>query len=121
MENTLTTIMMLTLILVPIIGILMAVTPYLMRKNECFAVTVPESALHDPYLKSLKRRYASFILLATAALTVLGLLFCLSNNGFGILAVVVVGALGLSASDCDTGYCLKHLSYNSGTRAPAAF
>ena len=45
---------LLTLV-VPLMGVLMALTPYLMPKRECFAVTVPDDAARDPYLRRLKR------------------------------------------------------------------
>ena len=51
----LTAIMLVTSLLVPIIGAFMAATPYLMRRGEVFAVTVPTSEQNDPYVKALKR------------------------------------------------------------------
>ena len=51
------------------LGLLLAFTPYLMRSNECFAVTVPSSAQKDPRLVALKKRYATTMLALTAALT----------------------------------------------------
>lgn len=56
--------------LVPVVGIMMALTPYLMPKRECFAVTVPDTAQQDPYLKGLKRRFLVWVLAATALLSV---------------------------------------------------
>lgn len=38
-----------------VIGLLLAFTPYLMRRNECFAVTAPTSVQDDPRLISLKK------------------------------------------------------------------
>jgi len=74
-------------------GILMAITPYLMRRNECFAVTVPESALQDAYLKGLKKRYLVTMLVITAALTVLGFALSLSNNELLSVIVFTIGVL----------------------------
>lgn len=51
------------------LGALLACTPYLMRKNECFAVTVPTSAQADLRLVALKKRYAVVMLAVTAAFT----------------------------------------------------
>ena len=51
------------------LGLLLVFTPYLMRSNECFAVTVPSSAQKDPRLIALKKRYATTMLALTAALT----------------------------------------------------
>lgn len=60
-------------------GALLAATPWLMRRRECFAVTVPESAQGNPQIRRLKVRYAtimatltSVVSLASIALTVLG-------------------------------------------------
>ena len=61
---------LLTLV-VPLMGVLMALTPYLMPKRECFAVTVPDDAARDPYLRRLKRTYLA-IMLALAAAVMFG-------------------------------------------------
>lgn len=66
---TIGTLALLTLV----VGLLLALTPYLMRRNECFAVTVPASAQKDPRLVALKRQYASAMLALTAAATVISL------------------------------------------------
>ena len=57
---------LLTLV-VPLMGVLMALTPYLMPKRECFAVTVPDDAARDPYLRRLKRAYLAIMLALAAA------------------------------------------------------
>lgn len=48
-------------------GGLLAATPWLMRKDECFAVTVPEGARRDPRLVAFRRRYAAVVAAVTAA------------------------------------------------------
>ena len=40
---------LLTLV-VPLMGVTMALTPYLMPKRECFAVTVPDDAAAETHL-----------------------------------------------------------------------
>ena len=60
---------LLTLV-VPLMGVTMALTPYLMPKRECFAVTVPDDAAADPYLRRLKRTYLAIMLALTAAATI---------------------------------------------------
>ena len=57
------------ILLVPVMGIVMGLTPYLMPKRECFAVTVPDSAVADPCLRRLKRRYLAIMLALSAAAT----------------------------------------------------
>ena len=60
-------------LMLPVTGILMALTPYLMPKRECFAVTVPDGAVNDPYLRKLKRTYL-------VAMLVLVSVFIISNT-----------------------------------------
>lgn len=52
-------------------GLLLAFTPYLMRRNECFATTVPAAAHDDPALRALKKRYAAAMVAFTIACTAL--------------------------------------------------
>lgn len=54
-------------------GLLLAFTPYLMRRNECFAVTVPASAQSDPHLVALKKQYTLVMSVLTAIATVASL------------------------------------------------
>lgn len=77
---TIGTMALLTLV----VGLLLAFTPYLMRRNECFAVTVPAPAQQDPRLVALKRRYAAVMFALTAVATV---------------ASLVAGALMVSGQD----------------------
>ena len=56
------------------LGLLLAFTPYLMRRNECFAVTVPAAAQTDPRIIALKKRYATVMLALTVAATVVSLI-----------------------------------------------
>lgn len=56
-----------------VIGLLLAFTPYLMPRTECFAVTVPVAAQRDPRLVALKRRYTVAMLVLTAVATVASL------------------------------------------------
>ena len=75
---------MLVLIL-PLTGTLMAITPYLMPKRECFAVTVPDAAANDPFLRGLKRGYLWRILALTALGTAITVaLFALAGSNAGV-------------------------------------
>lgn len=66
----------LTLVYVFLIGLLFALgaflafMPHLVRRQECFAVTVPPSAGADPCLRRLKRCFTASVLSFTALLTV---------------------------------------------------
>ena len=108
----LTLLMLITTLFVPFTGVLMAITPYLMRRGEVFAVTVPASAQQDPFVKRLKRRYAAAVLLATAVFTIAGAACTLAGNGAGVMVVLIGGELVLLVG----GYALM-LRYRSLTRA----
>lgn len=54
-------------------GLLLSFTPYLMPRNECFAVTVPASGQKDPVLIALKKRYAVIMISLTVASTVVAI------------------------------------------------
>lgn len=55
------------------LGLLLAFTPYLMRRNECFAVTVPAAAQQDPRIVALKKRYTTIMIAVTVAFTIAAL------------------------------------------------
>lgn len=46
-------------------GALLAATPWFMKKNECFAVTIPESAQADVRFLAFRKRYAVAVLVVT--------------------------------------------------------
>ena len=48
-----------TTLLIPLVGVMVAITPWLMRNDECFAVTIPASAQKDPEIRGLKRSYTA--------------------------------------------------------------
>lgn len=89
-------------LLIPVFGAVMAITPYLMPKRECFAVTVPDSAVDDPFLRGLKRRYLCIILALTALETLAVGAITVADPYKGATAALVVGLLVL----CATGYGL---------------
>ncbi|MBC5584141.1 DUF1648 domain-containing protein [Eggerthella sp. NSJ-70] len=92
-----TVIMLVTALLVPIVGAFMAVTPYLMRRGEVFTVTVPTAEQNDPYVKGLKRRYAVIVGAATVAFTLVGFACAAAGNVSGVMVVLIVGSLALTA------------------------
>ncbi|WP_251213084.1 DUF1648 domain-containing protein [Adlercreutzia murintestinalis] len=51
------------------LGTFLAFMPYLTRRQECFAVTVPASASADPYLRRLKRCFTAALLALTVLLS----------------------------------------------------
>ena len=78
------------LLFVPITGGLMAATPYLMPKRECFAVTIPDAASNDPEIKHLKRSYFTIVIVATLAFTALCIVcICLDPERAFLPALVV--------------------------------
>ena len=87
------TMLAFTVALVPLTGIMTIVTPFLMRRGEEFAVTVPDTAAHDPYLRRLKRRYALLMATLTAVLTAVGAFGAFTGDAGLALAVLCVGML----------------------------
>ena len=87
------TMLAFTVALVPLTGIMTIVTPFLMRRGEVFAVTVPDTAAHDPYLRRLKRRYALLMATLTAVLTAVGAFGAFTGHAGLALAVLCVGML----------------------------
>lgn len=87
------TMLAFTVALVPLTGIMTIVTPFLMRRGEVFAVTVPDTAAHDPYLRRLKRRYALLMATLTAVLTAVGAFGAFTGDAGLALAVLCVGML----------------------------
>lgn len=56
--------------LIPLTGIMVAVTPYFQPKGEVFSVSVPTSAENDPAVRGLKRRFSVVVLAVAAVFTV---------------------------------------------------
>lgn len=92
----------LVLLFVPLTGALMAATPYLMPKRECFAVTIPDAASSDPGVRRLKRSFATIVAVATLALTALCGACIPVDPEHAFLVVLVVSELVL----CFGGYGL---------------
>ena len=60
-------VLIMLFLLVPIVGGLLAATPWLMPRSECFAVTIPVGAYDDPHLKRLRNAYLRIMLIVTIA------------------------------------------------------
>ena len=69
-------------------GALLAATPWFMKKNECFAVTIPESAQADVRFLAFRKRYAVAVLAVT--------LIC--AFALAIVSSVPLGKMGSAAS-----------------------
>ncbi|MDY3982122.1 DUF1648 domain-containing protein [Paraeggerthella sp. LCP19S3_G8] len=96
--------LVLTMSLVPLTGLMTVVTPFLMRRGEVFAVTVPDAAARDPYLRSLKRQYAIAMLGLTTILTAAGAWGACTQNPSLVLATLCAGTLLICA--CSYGLML---------------
>lgn len=53
-------------IMVLLVGLIMAITPWIMPPTECFAVTVPPSTQRDPRIMRLKRSFSWTVAATTA-------------------------------------------------------
>lgn len=89
-------------LVVPLTGVLAALTPYLMPRRECFAVTVPDDAAADPYLRRMKRAYLLVMLAITAVATVACAAALAIDPEHAFVAALVVAELVL----CIGGYGL---------------
>ena len=101
-EPTMMLLLGVIVIALPLTGALFAFTPYLMPKRECFAVTVPDAAQADPYLRRLKRAFTAKVLGLTAALTLLSALSLAFASPQAFLAVLCPALLVLMVA----GYAL---------------
>lgn len=72
-------------------GALLAATPWFMKKGECFAVTIPESAQADERFLAFRKRYAAAVLTVTLICAV----------ALGAVSSVTLGKMG-SAVDSDS-------------------
>lgn len=92
----------LLLILTLLSGLVMAATPFLMPKRECFTVTVPDSAIRDRTLRSYKITFALIVSIVAAVFTVAAAVaFALGEIGIAV-ALVTLGIL----LTCFGGYAL---------------
>ena len=64
-------------------GALLAATPWFMKKGECFAVTIPESAQADERFLAFRKRYAAAVLAVTLICAV----------ALGVVSNVVLGKM----------------------------
>ena len=72
-------------------GALLAATPWFMKKGECFAATIPESAQADERFLAFRKRYAAVVLAVTLICAV----------ALGAVSNVALGKMG-SAPDSDS-------------------
>lgn len=72
-------------------GALLAATPWFMKKGECFAVTIPESAQADERFLAFRKRYAAAVLAVTLICAV----------ALAIVSGVPLGKMS-SAADADS-------------------
>ena len=101
-DPTMYALLGLVLLFVPITGALLATTPYLMPKRECFAVTIPDAVSSDPDVGRLKRSFCAIVAAVTLALTVLCGACLFANPEHAFLPALVVSELIL----CFGGYGL---------------
>ena len=78
-------------------GALLAATPWFMKKGECFAVTIPESAQADVRFLAFRKRYAVAVLAVT--------LIC--AFALAIVSSVPLGKMGSAASAASSNAILS--------------
>ena len=90
-----TPVMFAMCLIMPICGVFAAIVPFLQPRTQAFAVTVPSSADSDAFIKSLKRRYAATVLVATALLSVACVAASVARNFVAFVMLISVGTLAL--------------------------
>ena len=81
------TLMVFLIAIVFLSGAILAATPWFMKKNECFAVTIPESAQADERFLTFRKRYAAAVLAVTLICAV----------ALGVVSNVVLGKMSSAA------------------------
>lgn len=85
-----TIFVLLIVVLLPLLGGLLALTPWLMRKNECFTVSIPESAQLDAAIVHLKKIYTVQMAIFTIIFTALVVLFMIfASYAFAMVAFTI--------------------------------
>lgn len=87
------TVMLILVAIIPLVGLTMAVTPWLQPRGEVFSVSVPTSARDDARIRGLMTRYVTSVVSVTIALTCIALAFCLMGSAQAALAAVIAGML----------------------------
>ncbi len=77
------TLMVFLIAIVFLSGAILTATPWFMKKNECFAVTIPESAQADVRFLAFRKRYAAAVLAVTLICAV----------ALGVVSNVVLGKM----------------------------
>lgn len=93
--TTTTIIMCAVCMTIPLCGILAAIVPYLQRRTEVFAVTVPSVAQDDAYVKGLKRKYAAIMLTVTVALTLACAMAAYAQRPLVLFVLLIGGTFAL--------------------------
>ena len=76
------------LLFVPLIGILEAMVPWLVKDRECFAVTIPSAAARDPRLVAYKRMYS--IVMVVAAVIAFAVCLPIASGDANRLGIVIL-------------------------------
>lgn len=78
--------------LIPLTGIMVAVTPYFQPKGEVFSVSVPTSVENDPAVRRLKRRFSVVVLAAAAMFTVAAVACGFAGSGSKAMVFIISGS-----------------------------
>ena len=81
--------LLILLLFVPLVGILEALMPWLVKEGECFAVTIPAAAAHDRRLMGMKRTYSIVMGIVALVAFVACVLLVTEDGGFSGVAITV--------------------------------
>ncbi|MEG0477301.1 MAG: DUF1648 domain-containing protein [Raoultibacter sp.] len=94
-----TALLLMFLVSIFLVGALTALTPWLMKSRECFAVTIPQAHARDARLRRFKLHYSVIALVAALVLAgIVAAFFAtgLEKIGLIVLIIGVFGQTGLS-------------------------
>lgn len=95
MHTSTTTLLLILSAFIPVSGVILAITPYLMPSGECFAVTIPSARSHDRALVGYRRMYCGIMVACTAAMTAACVAAACLDPTHAFLACFIVGMLAL--------------------------
>lgn len=91
MHTSTTTLLLILSAFIPVSGVILAITPYLMPSGECFAVTIPSARSHDRTLVGYRRMYCGIMVACTTAVTAACMVAARLNPDHAFLLCFIIG------------------------------
>lgn len=91
MQTSTTTLLLILSAFIPVFGVILAITPYLMPSGECFAVTIPPAQSHDRTLVGYRRMYCGIMVACTTAVTAACMVAACLDPDHAFLPCFIIG------------------------------